>query len=174
MYTYDFDMGWWSLNVVSTVGGFLMGIGFIFQVWQIAYSIKQHKKDVTGDAWGGRTLEWSIPSPAPLYNFAIVPQVEEADDWWETKQKGKHQVPLDEAKLAPIHMPKNSGIPFIMSFLWFFVGFGFVWNWMWMAIPALVGVGICMLVRSFTYDTDYYISVDEIKRTEAALKGANV
>ncbi|AEI45690.1 cbb3-type cytochrome c oxidase subunit I [Paenibacillus mucilaginosus] len=171
--TYDFDMGWGSLNMVSTVGGFLMGIGFIFQVWQIAYSIKHHEKDVTGDPWDGRTLEWSIPSPAPVYNFAVTPHVEHVDDWWETKQKRAAAGAAKEPRpvYEPIHMPKNSAIPFVKSALWFFVGFGFVWDWMWMAIPALIGVGICMLARSFTYDDDYYIQVDEIERTEAALRG---
>ncbi|MEK8127794.1 cbb3-type cytochrome c oxidase subunit I [Paenibacillus filicis] len=182
VYVYDFDMGWGPLNMVSTIGGFMMGIGFIFQVWQIAYSIKNHERDTNGDAWDGRTLEWSIPSPAPLYNFAVLPEVKETDDWWETKQKrggGEKAVAAlyaerAKAKLEPIHMPRNSAIPFVMSFLWFFVGFGFVWNWMWMAIPALAGVGICMIVRSFTYNTDYYIPVDEIKSTEASYRGVNV
>ncbi|GIQ62939.1 hypothetical protein PACILC2_15070 [Paenibacillus cisolokensis] len=41
-----------------------------------------------------------------------------------------------------------------------------------MAIPSLIGIAICMLVHSFNYDNDYYIPVDEIKRTEASLKGA--
>ncbi|CAH0120377.1 MULTISPECIES: cbb3-type cytochrome c oxidase subunit I [unclassified Paenibacillus] len=172
--TYDFDMGWQPLNVVSTVGAFLMGIAFIFQVWQIAYSIKNHKKEKTGDNWDGRTLEWSIPSPAPAYNFAITPTVESQDDWWEQKQKRAQGIPpKPEPPLEPIHMPKNSGIPFIKSICWFVAGFGFVWGWMWMAIPGLIGVAICMLARSFQYDTDYYIPVDEIKRTEAALRGAN-
>ncbi|WP_159887409.1 cbb3-type cytochrome c oxidase subunit I [Paenibacillus puerhi] len=182
MYTYDFDMGWGPLNLVSTVGGFLMGIGFIFQVWQIAYSIKKHDRDTTGDAWDGRTLEWSIPSPAPVYNFAVLPEVKETDDWWERKQElgggdaavAKIYAERDKVKLEPIHMPRNSAIPFVMSFLWFFVGFGFVWGWLWMAIPALVGVAICMIVRSFTYNTDYYIPVDEIKRTEASLREVRV
>lgn len=172
--TYDFDMGWQPLNVVSTVGAFLMGIAFIFQVWQIAYSIKNHQKEKTGDNWDGRTLEWSIPSPAPAYNFAITPTVESQDDWWEQKQKRAQGIPpKPEPPLEPIHMPKNSGIPFIKSICWFVAGFGFVWGWMWMAIPGLIGVAICMLARSFQYDTDYYIPVDEIKRTEAALRGAN-
>ncbi len=65
-------------------------------------------------------------------------------------------------------MPKNSGIPIIMSFFFFVAGFGFVWDWLWMIIPGLAGVAVCMLVHSFNYNTDYYIPVDEIKRTEAA------
>ncbi|MBD0383064.1 cbb3-type cytochrome c oxidase subunit I [Paenibacillus sedimenti] len=174
-YTYGWDMGWGPLNLVSTVGGFLMGIGFIFQVWQIAHSIKFRERDVTGDPWDGRTLEWSIPSPAPIYNFAVLPEVKDVDHWWDQKQKlgaaGARKAPVH---YEPIHMPKNSAIPFIMSALWFFAGFGFVWNWMWLAIPSMIGIAICMLARSFSYDTDYYIPVDEIKQTEAAWKGANV
>lgn len=176
LYTYDFDMGWGPLNMISTVGGFLMGVGFLFQVWQIAHSIKFHKRDTTGDFWDGRTLEWSIPSPAPLYNFATDPHVHDVDDWWETKQKlAKGEKLPPKPALEPIHMPKNSAIPFIMSVFWFGVGFGLVWDWLWMAIPSFVGVAACMIARSFTYDDDYYIPVDEIKRTEeaaAALKGA--
>ncbi|NOU74165.1 cytochrome ubiquinol oxidase subunit I [Paenibacillus sp. LMG 31458] len=174
-YTYDFDMGWGPLNLVSTVGGFLMGVGFIFQVWQIAHSIKFREPDVSGDPWDGRTLEWSIPSPAPIYNFAVLPEVNEADAWWEQKQKQSLST-KQPAKIVyePIHMPKNSSIPFLMSALWFFAGFGFVFNWMWLTIPALIGVAITMIARSFSYDTDYYIPADEVKRTEAALKGAKV
>ncbi|MBH5319839.1 cbb3-type cytochrome c oxidase subunit I [Paenibacillus sp. GSMTC-2017] len=177
---YNFDMGWEPLNVLSTVGAFIMGIAFIFQVWQIAHSIKFYKKETDGDAWDGRTLEWSIPSPAPMYNFARIPQVTSQDDWWEKKlrkEKGEvdapHVVQAEQAPLEPIHMPRNSGIPFIMSGFWFVAGFGFVWDWKWMIIPGLIGIVVCMLVRSFTYNTDYYIPVDEVKRTEAAARGAH-
>ena len=43
-------------------------------------------------------------------------------------------------------------------------GFGFVFDWMWIAIPGFIGIARTMLVRSFKYDTDYYIPVEEIKR----------
>ncbi|QNK57527.1 cbb3-type cytochrome c oxidase subunit I [Paenibacillus sp. PAMC21692] len=177
---YNFDMGWQPLNVVSTVGAFLMGIAFIFQVWQIAHSIKFLKKETTGDSWNGRTLEWSIPSPAPHYNFARIPVVTSQDDFWEKKQRklrGEKDAPeviaAEQAPLEPIHMPKNSGIPFIMSLSWFVAGFGFVWDWKWMIFVGMGGVIACMLARSFTYDTDYYIPVDEVQRTEAAARGAH-
>ncbi|MNG38127.1 Quinol oxidase subunit 1 [compost metagenome] len=58
-----------------------------------------------------------------------------------------------------------------MSAFWFFAGFGFVWDWMWLTIPALIGVAICMIARSFSYDTDYYIPAEEVKATEDAWKG---
>ncbi|MFC4101055.1 cbb3-type cytochrome c oxidase subunit I [Paenibacillus xanthanilyticus] len=172
---YSWDMGWGPLNLVSTIGGFLMGIGFLFQVWQIAHSIKFMERDTTGDPWNGRTLEWSIPSPAPLYNFATLPQVQAQDDWWEDKQRKANGLPSTKKPqpLEPIHMPKNSAIPFIMSVCWFVAGFGFVFDWLIFVIPGMIGVFICLLARSFSYDTDYYIPVDEVKRTEAALRGAN-
>jgi cytochrome aa3-600 menaquinol oxidase subunit 1 len=168
VYTYGWDMGWAPYNIVSSIGAVLMGVGFLFQVAQIVYSFKNGEKDTTGDPWNGRTLEWSIPSPPPVYNFARIPEVTSADAWWKRKQDRLAGKPEPEpAPLAPIHMPKNSGIPFIFACFWFVAGFGFVFHWVWMAVAGLVGVGVCLLVRSFQYDTDYYIPVDEIKRTEA-------
>jgi cytochrome aa3-600 menaquinol oxidase subunit I len=171
VYTYGWDTGWAPANFVSTIGAFLMGIGFLFQVWQIAYSMKNRELDKTGDPWNGRTLEWSIPSPAPMYNFAVEPQVKDQDDWWETKRRMEQEPGWkpEQAPLEPIHMPKNSGIPIIMSGFWFVAGFGFTFGWVWMGVIGLIGVGISMLVRSFQYDTDYYIPVEEIRRTEAAM-----
>ncbi len=87
-----------------------MGIGFIFQVWQIAYSIKMGEKDTTGDPWNGRTLEWSIPSPAPLYNFAVVPDASEQDAFWRAKERMEKAPSKKQAvHLEPIHMPKKFG-----------------------------------------------------------------
>ena len=47
-------------------------------------------KDTTGDPWDGRTLEWSIPSPAPFYNFAHIPTVDCIDPYWEEKRRGEY------------------------------------------------------------------------------------
>lgn len=170
--TYGWDKGWWEMNLVSTIGAVLMGIAFLLQVWQIVYSVKYASTDTTGDPWNGRTLEWSIPSPAPHYNFATLPQVSSQDEWWEEKQRRARgeQSPVPP-KLEPIHMPRNSGIPFVMSMFWFTAGFGFVFDWVWLTVAGLAGVAVCMLVHSFNYNTDYYIPVEEITRTEAALRG---
>jgi cytochrome aa3-600 menaquinol oxidase subunit 1 len=66
-------------------------------------------------------------------------------------------------------MPKNSGVPFLMGVCFFVAGFGFTFGWMTMGILGLLGVGACLVRRSLDYHTDYYIPVDEIRRTEAAL-----
>jgi cytochrome aa3-600 menaquinol oxidase subunit 1 len=148
-----------------------MGIAFVIQVWQILYSIQHGKRDVTGDPWDGRTLEWSIPSPAPLYNFAIIPEVKGRDSWWYKKQEMQQEGYKQETpQYEPIHMPKNSGIAFIMSCFFFIVGFGFTFEWYWLGFAGLIGVALTLYARSFQYDTDYYIPVDEIERTEKALR----
>ena len=46
------------------------------------------RRDLTGDPWNGRTLEWSTSSPPPAYNFAVLPRVETIDAFWEMKRRG--------------------------------------------------------------------------------------
>jgi cytochrome aa3-600 menaquinol oxidase subunit I len=168
VYTYGWDMGWAPYNLASTIGAFGMGIGFLFQVAQILYSIKYGERDLTGDAWDGRTLEWSIPSPAPEYNFAVLPEVKGQEAWWVAKQEAEQGVKKEKPKFEPIHMPNNSGLPFIMGAFFFVAGFGFTFGWVWMAVIGLIGVAGTLIARSFDYNTDHYIPVEEVERTEAA------
>ncbi|GMA50635.1 cytochrome ubiquinol oxidase subunit I [Alicyclobacillus contaminans] len=171
IYTYPSGLGWTVPNFISTIGAYLMGIGFVFMVWQIIYSIKYGERDLTGDPWDGRTLEWSLPSPAPHYNFATIPTIQGRDAWWLAKQGELSKADFLPAKdeLKPIHMPKNSGRPFILS-LWFFVlGLGLTFGVVPMDVIAGIGIAYCLFRRSFEYDTDYYIPVDEVIHTESAL-----
>jgi len=168
IYVYPPGMGWTPLNFISTLGAFMMGAGFLFIVADIVYSMLFGQRDLTGDPWDGRTLEWSLPSPAPLYNFARIPVVTSRDAWWETKEeerRGEYKKP--DEPLQPIHMPKNSGRPLILSACFFVLGFGLVFNWYVLAIFGFLGVLASLLLRSLEYDTDYYIPVDEVKDTEA-------
>jgi cytochrome aa3-600 menaquinol oxidase subunit 1 len=170
IYTYPDDMGWTPYNVVSTIGAFIMALGFVFQVWQIVYSAKRMDRDVTGDPWDGHTLEWSTTSPAPYYNFAVIPKVEGRDAFWkEKKKRSQPDYKPEKRELKPIHFPKNSGIPFIMGVCFFITGFGLTFHWVWLGVIGLIGVAATLYARSFQYDTEYVIPVDEIKKTEAAL-----
>lgn len=169
IYTYSSGMGWDWLNFVSTVGAFMMGAGFLFIVADVVYSIPFGERDRTGDPWNGRTLEWSLPSPAPHYNFARIPTVRSRDEWWEIKEEKKRGTyEEDSSALRPIHMPKNSGRPFVLSVFFFILGFGLVFNWYVLAIIGFLGVMIALLLRSLEYNTDYFIPVDEVKHIEAA------
>ena len=150
-----------------------MGVGFMILVYCIYYSYRFAKRETTGDAWDGRTLEWATSSAIPPhYNFAHVPEVKSHDAFYDMKQEGRKMVP-DNFEYQPIHMPSNAGTPFIMSALFFVAGFGLVFELFWMAILALVGIFGCMAFRSFMshkQDEGYYVSVEEIEKTENPYK----
>ena len=84
VYTYPADQGWDGSNMAATIGGFL--IAFSVLVWVINVIVSWRRNDrAGGDPWDARTLEWSIPSPPPHYNFAEIPVVEHRDDFWFKK-----------------------------------------------------------------------------------------
>jgi len=78
---YDASLGWQPLFIVAGIGALIIAVGVFFQVLQITVSVleRKWKRDLTGDPWNGRTLEWTTASPAPFYNFAVIPQVTERD-----------------------------------------------------------------------------------------------
>ncbi|MFT8392046.1 MAG: cytochrome aa3 quinol oxidase subunit I [Sporolactobacillus sp.] len=168
MYTYPAGLGWTPFNFIETIGAFGMGAGFLIVGYNIIWSALKGKRDTTGDPWNGRTLEWSIPSPAPEYNFATIPTVSARDQFAVAKMQGNEEIQSKKPAFQPIHMPNNSGIPIIMSLFMFIAGFGLVWEWYWMVIPGAVGIVVCMMTRSFQYNDHHIISIEEIERTERA------
>lgn len=167
VYTYPAGLGWELWNMISTIGAFLMGIGFLLFVWSVLYSIR-HERRVGGDPWDGRTLEWSIGAPVPLYNFARIPKVLSQDDFWYKKQ---NNIPEDDSALEPIHMPKRTALGPIIALFWFIAGFGFVFEWFFIGTFGLLGVLGCMIYRTFNdYHEDFYIQVEDIKRLEATAR----
>ena len=161
---------WFTLNFISTLGAFVMGLGFIVFVHCVIYSFRFSPRDVEGDVWGvGRTLEWATPTPIPKYNFATLPEIESHDALIDMKEKG--QTTFDRNKLEPIHMPSYSGKPFIMTAIMFFASFALVFEWIPVAVIGLVGIIIMMFIRSFDYDDGYHIEVDEVIETEEKARG---
>ena len=84
IFTYPADSGWETINSWSTIGAFI--IAFSILLFIINY-FRTWRREPTyeADPWDGRTLEWSIPSPVPVYNFKEIPTVEYLDDWWAQK-----------------------------------------------------------------------------------------
>ncbi|MEI4951869.1 cytochrome o ubiquinol oxidase subunit I [Aeromonas caviae] len=152
--------------VVAACGAGLIALGVLCQVIQIVVSIRDREKnrDLTGDPWGGRTLEWATSSPPPFYNFAIEPKVTGLDAFWEAKADGSaYKKP---AQYAPIHMPKNSGAGVIIAAFSVVFGFAMIWHIWWMAIAGFIGMIVTWIIHSFNDDVDYYVQVDEIERIE--------
>ncbi|ATP41388.1 cytochrome aa3 quinol oxidase subunit I [Solibacillus sp. R5-41] len=165
MYTYSESTGFSFLNMVSFIGAGLMTVSFIMLVWNIWYSFKNSPRDISSDPWDARGLEWATHTPVPVYNFAITPNLEKgsSEAFWDSKKNG---VQLFKGKIEDIHMPNNSGQPFIMSIFFFIAGFGMVFSMWPMAIFGLIGVLATMAARSLEDDHGYHIHAHEVEETE--------
>jgi cytochrome c oxidase subunit I len=121
IYTYAPDLGWNFWNLMSTIGAFTIALSFLVFISNVIRTTRSGKV-ASPDPWDGRTLEWSIPSPPPVYNFARVPQVRDRDDLWLQKYGDGHggaprprPAPVTAAEIAAIHMPPTSFWPLLLA-----------------------------------------------------------
>lgn len=163
---YDASLGWQWLFIVAAVGVVVICAGIGFQLLQIGYSVikRNERRDLTGDPWNGRTLEWMTTSPPPEYNFASVPLVTGRDAFWSIK----HAEILPKETYQSIVLPKNSSAGIFISAFAFLVGFGAIWHIVWLVILGLVGVLVTIVLRSTNEDTEYTISAVTVKEMERA------
>lgn len=162
---YDASMGWQGLFIVAALGAGLIFLGVLCQIVQLVVSIVQRQKlkDKTGDPWHGRTLEWSTTSPAPAYNFAVIPEVTDRDAYAAMKKQPPTQ-PVYEA----IILPKNTGTGLVIGVLSFLFSFGLVWHINWLIYVGAVGVMTAVLSRLMSWDTEYRIPAKKIEEYERA------
>lgn len=155
------------LLMVAASGVVLIALGILCQVIQIVVSVRDRdqNRDLTGDPWDGRTLEWATSSPPPFYNFAIVPDIKNKRDvFWQMKEEGSaYQKPQ---VYKPIHMPKNTGAGVIISMFSLVFGFAMIWHIWWLVIIGFIGMIVTWIVHSFNEDVDYYVTVKEVERIE--------
>ena len=156
------DPSWQPFFIVSAVGVLTIALGIGLFVLQIGVSVWQRKKlrDTNGDPWDGRTLEWSVPSPAPHYNFAIQPTVSRIDEWWYQKKDGVARPTRNDYK--DIVLPKNSGLGVAIGLLCFVFGGAVIWHLWWLAALAFVGVIVVILVRTFNENTEYTMTAEKL------------
>jgi cytochrome o ubiquinol oxidase subunit 1 len=155
---------WQPLFIIAACGAMLILCGVGFQALQLFVSIKQRKQnlDTTGDPWDGRTLEWSIASPPPFYNFAFVPEVKEQDAFWAMKQvKSVKKMPYED-----IHMPRNTPIGCYIGGLSFLFGFAIIWYMFWLALITGLAMVVCLILRLCEKNTDYYVLAKEVEILE--------
>ena len=152
---------------ISLVGTLMIagGIGALLLQCFFTWKDRAKLRDVTGDPWDGRTLEWATSSPPPDYNFAFTPVVHDNDTFADMKKNG-YQRPLKD--FVPIHMPKNTWAGFVISALAAVVGFGIIWH-MWLLVAvSFVAMMAAIIVHTFNYKRDFYIPAEEVARTEEA------
>ena len=157
-----------QLHDLAAVGAAVILVGIVCQVVQLVVSIRarEQHRDLTGDPWNGRTLEWSTASPPPAWNFAVMPWVGERDGYWSTKQRAlaTHDQPRQAREYAPIEMPRNSAIGFVNAFFAVVTGFALIWHIWWMVGVGLVGAFVTFLVFAFRDKEEVEIPAERVAR----------
>jgi heme/copper-type cytochrome/quinol oxidase subunit 1 len=113
IYTYAPELGVSALNLVSTIGAFLIALAILVFVFNVVRT-RRHGAPAPNDPWGGATLEWSIPSPPPPYNFSVIPTVESRLPRWRTARRAA-MVDPPAVPPAPIHLPAGSWWPLVAA-----------------------------------------------------------
>lgn len=164
------EPSWQPLLLVAMGGAVVIFCGILCQIVQLFVSIRtrERRRDLTGDPWNGRTLEWATSSPPPAYNFATLPQVETIDAFWDMKRKGLRRV---ETTYQSIKMPRNTPTGIVIAFFAVVTGFALIWHIWWMAILGLLAAAVTLLVFGWSDDRENEIPVAEIEKREGARLG---
>jgi cytochrome c oxidase subunit 1/cytochrome c oxidase subunit I+III len=99
IYTYSGNMGWNTINMVTSIGAFIFATGILIFMVNVLISLKRGEF-AGANPWDAPTLEWSLPSPPPAYNFAVIPLVASRHPLWEDRlDEGTARSSLDEGYL---------------------------------------------------------------------------
>jgi len=162
---------WRPWILMSALGTVILVVAVICQVVQLAVSFMRRNelRDVTGDPWDGRTLEWATPSPPPVFNFAVLPQVQDAEAYWDVKRRAREAATFGkEPEYQPVEMPRNSPTGFICAFFATIVGFALIWHIWWLMVLGLIGAYVTFVVFAWRDVPEYVIPADEVARIDRA------
>jgi cytochrome o ubiquinol oxidase subunit 1 len=164
------DPSWEPWLLVAEAGAIVIFAGILCQIAQLYVSIRtrERRRDLTGDPWNGRTLEWATTSPPPPYNFAVLPKVETIDAFWHMKRTGL--APVHEP-YEPIEMPRNSPTGFVTAFFATVTGFALIWHIWWMVILGVVAATVTVLVFGWSDEREHEIPAAEVAQIERARAG---
>ena len=170
VYQYDAGQGWDLFNLMSTYGTYLLVVATAVFIWNFVRS-RTTGAVASGDPWGAATLEWSIPSPPPEYNFAKIPTVTSRSPLWDLKHpemsagadhsaadaaaiEAAHSTPMHEetetytAKELGIPMPFPTAKPLFtaVGMVVMFSGLLFLRNGMFAVSMTITLTGAAMLI----------------------------
>jgi cytochrome o ubiquinol oxidase subunit 1 len=157
---------WRPMMLIAMAGALVILAGIALLALQLFVSIRDRasRRDTTGDPWNGRTLEWSIPSPPPPWNFAVLPQVQGVDAYWNMKQAGRQAA--RQPPFETIHLPRNSAVGVAIAFFTSIGGFALVWHIWWLAILGFIGLLIAALSHGWIIDREVEIPPEQLAALE--------
>ncbi|MFI4950564.1 MAG: cbb3-type cytochrome c oxidase subunit I, partial [Caulobacterales bacterium] len=164
VYTYRADMGWNTLNLITSVGSYIFAIGVLLLLINVFMSLRRGAA-AGPNPWNAPTLEWSVPSPPPEFNFAVIPQVASRHPLWEDRlnegpersvldrgwvlDRGREALavsPLDGEPELILKMPEDSYGPFLLTLAASAIFVGALGHWWWLSALGLFGVFVALLV----------------------------
>jgi cytochrome c oxidase subunit I+III len=148
-YTYPADVGWGTTNLIETLGSYLLAGGLLLVAVNLAVSLRRGAP-AGNDPFDGATLEWSIPSPPPPYNFAAIPAIKSPYPMWDEREASGlvlaegHQTPqttvVDAELERVLDMPSDSPWPIAFAGALALV-FVFLLTGHWTTALVFAGVG---------------------------------
>jgi cytochrome o ubiquinol oxidase subunit 1 len=161
------DLSWQPYMIVAEVGALVIFCGILATIAQLVISIRtrDYRRDLTGDPWNGRTLEWSIASPPPAYNFALLPKVDSLDAFWVMKQRAAANPP---ESYPAIEVPRNSANGFLTAFFAVVSGFALIWHIWWLAILGLAGAAVILAAFGWMERIPVEVSAEQLAADERA------
>ncbi len=160
IYTYPANAGWGSMNMLVTIGAFLLSFGILLSIINFFWSMR-HGEIAGKDPWRGDTLEWSTDSPPPPYGSEHIPVVVSRhplwDEWEEEKDPTGERI-LDQARLtlatsaldgvpeAISRMPEDSIVPLLESLTMTLFFVAILLKFLWVALAAAVLTAACNAV----------------------------
>jgi len=166
---------WHPWLLAAEVGVLIILTGIALQATQLIVSIRSRRRlsEPMGDAWDGRTLEWATPSPPPLFNFAVMPNVKGEEPYWGMKRKAIEAMQLSpEPDYKPIEVPRNSPTGFVTAFLASILGFALIWHIWWLVVLALIGAYATFVVFAWRDVVEYVIPREDVARIDRANRSA--
>ena len=165
---------WRPWLMVAGVGAVIILAGIICQIMQLVVSIRDREllRDETGDPWDGRSLEWAVSSPPPVFNFAVMPDVTSEDAYWAMKRRTKDEGVAMEPNYKPIELPRNSPTGFVCAFFATVMGFAMIWHIWWMVAAGFVGAFATFVVFAWRDHDEYEIPAGEVARIDRANRAA--
>jgi cytochrome o ubiquinol oxidase subunit 1 len=165
---------WRPWLMVAGVGAVIILAGIICQIMQLVVSIRDREllRDVTGDPWDGRSLEWAVSSPPPVFNFAVMPDVTSEDAYWAMKRRTKDEGVAKEPNYKSIELPRNSPTGFVCAFFATVMGFAMIWHIWWMVAAGFVGAFATFVVFAWRDHDEYEIPAREVARIDRANRAA--
>ena len=123
-FTYAEGLGLETYNLISTIGAFIFTLAFVPLLWNL-WRTWRRGEPAGANPWDASTLEWTMSSPPPHYNFAVIPKVESRDPLWHPYvEPGRPYdsepggvIPRLQPDPAPehVHMPDPSYWPLVMA-----------------------------------------------------------